>query len=239
MNVTRRGIDEPVADLVRHAADRDEVARAQERDCVLVRDALAGARLLERRGNRGRGKPRPYGDGGHAGTSSRTNRSSGTSRELAHVARHLEELDQPLPLARAEAVAQLLEVAREEAGRVAVRLARLPRQPLGLGAGEPHGGDERVLEVDEPVDQRLGRRPDGEDHRQTGPVEPEPAEVEVRRGILERASQRRVADEQRGVGVDPERDDLGAREQDADEDHRGRALRRHRDRADLPERDAR
>ena len=38
---------QPVPDLVRHASDRDEVAGAQERDRVLVRDPLAVARLGE------------------------------------------------------------------------------------------------------------------------------------------------------------------------------------------------
>ena len=69
--------------------------------------------------------------------------------ELADVARHLEEGVEAGALARAEAVAQLLEVAGEEAGRVAVAVARLVGEPLGLGARQPHGGDERVLEVGE------------------------------------------------------------------------------------------
>ena len=42
-----RGIGEPVAELVRDATDRDEVARAKQRDRVLVRDPLAVERLLE------------------------------------------------------------------------------------------------------------------------------------------------------------------------------------------------
>ena len=47
MNVTRSGIVLAVADRVRDAADRDEVARAQQRDGVRVVDALAVERLLE------------------------------------------------------------------------------------------------------------------------------------------------------------------------------------------------
>src|SRR4029453_6489005 len=40
-----------VADLVGEAADRDEVAALKERDRILVADALAGERLLERLGH--------------------------------------------------------------------------------------------------------------------------------------------------------------------------------------------
>ena len=197
MNVTRDGIVHPVPDLVRRPPDRDEVARAQERDRVLVRDALAVERLLQDVFDGGRGSASDR----HAATSSRTNRSSGTCVELPDVARHLEERVQAGPLARPEAVAQLLEVAREEAGGIPVRVARLLREQLGLRAREPHRGDERVLELDKPFDDRLRRRPDGEDHRQPGLLEPEPAEVEVRRRILERAVERRVADEELRVGL--------------------------------------
>ncbi len=56
------------------------------------------------------------------------------------------------------------------------------------------------------------------------------------RRVLERAAERRVADEERRVRVQPERDDLGTREQDADEDDARRALRGDCDRANLPER---
>ena len=54
MNVIRVGIGHAVADLVRDAADRDEVARAEERDRVLVGDALAVERLVEDRVRRWR-----------------------------------------------------------------------------------------------------------------------------------------------------------------------------------------
>src|SRR5215469_13906642 len=40
-------IVQPVADLVRSPTDRDEVARAEQLDCVLVRDPLSGGRALE------------------------------------------------------------------------------------------------------------------------------------------------------------------------------------------------
>src|SRR5215210_3951043 len=88
--------------------------------------------------------------------------------ELADVARELEERQQPRALARAEAVAQLLEVAREEAGRVAVALARLVREALGLGAGGEQRVDERLLELAEAGRDRLRARPDCEHHRQAG-----------------------------------------------------------------------
>ncbi len=74
MNVTFDGSFSAVADLVRDAADRDEVARAQERDRVVVGDPLAVERLLEHLVD---GRDRLGGDR-HAATSSRTNRSSGT-----------------------------------------------------------------------------------------------------------------------------------------------------------------
>src|SRR5438067_8157713 len=67
--------------------------------------------------------------------------------ELACVVGKLEEGHQPGALARAEAIPQLFEVAREEPGRIAVALARLMRQLLRLRAGQPHGRDERVLEL--------------------------------------------------------------------------------------------
>src|SRR5215204_3241606 len=86
-------------------------------------------------------------------------------------------------LARPERVAQLLEVARQIAGGIAVALAGLPREHLGLRPGEPDRGDERMLELGEPLDDRLRRGPDREDHRQAGALEPELAEVVVRRGI--------------------------------------------------------
>src|SRR5215210_8665543 len=116
--------------------------------------------------------------------------------ELADVAGELEERQQPRALARAEAVAQLLEVAREEAGRVAVALARLVREVLRLGAGGQHRVDQRLLQVREPLGDRLGARPDREDHREAGALEPQSPEVVVRRRVLERALERRVADQE-------------------------------------------
>jgi hypothetical protein len=94
-----------------------------------------------------------------------------------------------------------------------------------------------VLEVDQPLRDRFRSGPDGEDHRQARAVEPQPAKVEVRGRVLERAPQSRVADQERRVRLDAERDDLRPRQQDAHEDDRGRALRRNGNRADLAERD--
>ena len=67
--------------------------------------------------------------------------------ELAGVPRELEEREQPGALARPEPVAQLLEVAREEACGVAVPLGRFVGEPLGLGARQPDRVDERLLEA--------------------------------------------------------------------------------------------
>ena len=170
MNVTRVRVVEPVADLVRGAADGDEVARAEQLDGVLVGDPLAARRALE-----------DLGDGSALRDAHATAAPVGLDEaQLRHgleqpgVARELEERVEAGALARAEAVAELLEVAREEAGRIAVPLGRLVRELLGLGAREPHRGDERVLELREPLGERLRARPDGEHHRQTRPLEPEP-----------------------------------------------------------------
>ena len=160
-------------------------------------------------------------------------------RELADITRHLQEGVEPRPLARAEAVAELLEVAREEAGRIAVARARLVREPLGLGAREPDRGDERLLELAQPFDDRLRRCPDREHHRQPRALEPQPAEVVVRRRVLEGAPEGRVADQELRVGVGVEREDLRLREQDVREDDGRRALGGHGDGADLAERGAR
>ena len=62
--------------------------------------------------------------------------------ELADVAGHLEERVEPGALARPERVAELLEVAREVPGRIAVALARLVREHVRLGPRQPHGRDE-------------------------------------------------------------------------------------------------
>src|SRR5205814_8558513 len=112
---------------------------------------------------------------------------------------------QPGTLARAEAVAKLLEVARQEAGRVAVAFARLVGEPLGLGAGMPYRSDERALQLGEAGRRVLGRGPDGEDHRQAGALEPKATEVMVRGRVLERRLQCRVADQERRLGLFPQR----------------------------------
>src|SRR5439155_16131218 len=105
--------------------------------------------------------------------------------ELTDVSGKLEERQQAGALPRAEAVAELLEVAGEEAGRVAVALARLVGELLRLGAGGEDRVDQRLLELVEARGRRVGTSPDREDHRQAGPLEPEPAEVVVRRRVLE------------------------------------------------------
>src|SRR3954451_9846369 len=100
---------------------------------------------------------------------SSTSRNGGTrgldEAELRHrleqpgVARQLEERVEAGALARPEAVAELLEVAREEAGRIAVTLGSLERELLGLGSGEPHRRDQGVLEFREPLGERLRGTP--------------------------------------------------------------------------------
>ena len=135
MNVTREGSFSAVPDLVRHPPDRDEVARAEQRDGVLVGDPLAVERLLEDLVDR-----RATGVGQRPSRRAPPRGRSGARdvRELADVAGHLEERVQAGSLARAEAVPELLEVAREEAGRVAVAsrspAARAARAPSARAA---------------------------------------------------------------------------------------------------------
>src|SRR6185437_16609620 len=88
----------------------------------------------------------------------------------AGIARELEERVEPGALTRTEAIPELLEVPREETGWVAVPLGRLVRELLWLGAGKAHRGDKRVLELREPVGERLRARPDCEHHREPGPL---------------------------------------------------------------------
>src|SRR5207244_2486334 len=66
--------------------------------------------------------------------------------ELARLVGQLEERHQPCPFPRAEAVAQLLEVPCEEAGRIAIPFARLVGEAFRLGPGEPHRRDQGILE---------------------------------------------------------------------------------------------
>src|SRR5690348_5962961 len=78
------------------------------------------------------------------------------------VAAELEERVEPGALARPEAVAELLQIASEEARGIAVPVGGLARELLRLGARLADGRDERVLELREPVGHRLRARPDGE-----------------------------------------------------------------------------
>src|SRR5690242_19426084 len=119
--------------------------------------------------------------------------------EQAGVPRELEERVEAGALSRPEAVAELLEVACEEAGRIAVALGRLVGELLRLGAGEPHRGDEGILELREALGERLRAGPDREHHRQPCSFEPEAAEVVMRRRVLEGGAQRGVADQELGL----------------------------------------
>src|SRR6185437_9512272 len=81
--------------------------------------------------------------------------------ELAHLVRQLEECVEPGALARAEAVAQLLEVAGEEPRGIAIALGGLVGERLRLGPRCADGGDERLFELGELRIRGLGRGPDG------------------------------------------------------------------------------
>ena len=125
MNVIRSGSVLAGAHLVRDAADRDEVARAKQRDRLFVGDPLAVERLLE---------DRVRGVATVGSPVARLHEAQlGDHVELAGVARELEERVQAGALARPEAVAELLEVAGEEA-RPDSRSARRPRSASCSGS---------------------------------------------------------------------------------------------------------
>src|SRR5712691_8325963 len=128
--------------------------------------------------------------------------------ELVDVTRKLEEGHQARSLARPEAVAELLEVAREEARWIPVALARLVRERLGLRTREANRAHQRLFELGQSGAYRLGTRPDREDHRQAGALEPQPSEVVVRRRVLERGLERRIADQQLCLRILAERNVL-------------------------------
>ena len=174
----------------------------------------------------------------HAGTDARpaTKRSSGTSVELADVAGQLEEREEPGALARAEAVAELLEVAREEAGRVAVALARLVREHAR--ARRAPGAPRRRAR---PRARRSRRAAGRARPRRRRPSAARCARARAGRGRGAASdprtrSQRRVADQQLRVGLLAERHVLRVRQQHLRQHDRGRALGRDRDGADPLER---
>ena len=156
--------------------------------------------------------------------------------ELAHVARELEEREEGGALPGAEPVAELLEIARQEARRVAVAVHRLVGEHLGLRARFADGRDERVLELLDAFGRGVGARPDGEDHREARALGPDTAEIVVRGRILERAPKSGVADQELRVRRLVERHVARVREQDASEHDRRRALGRDPDRPDLVDR---
>ena len=168
------------------------------------------------------------------GRSSCRNRSSGTCWQLADVARHLEEGVETGALARAEAVAELLEVAGEEAGGVAVALARLVREPLGLGAGEPHRGDERLLQLEEALDDAARAPP----RRRTPSAAPS-ARARAGRGrgaasdprTRSRSAASPIRSFASAFAASSSGSELRPREQHPRQHDRRRALRRHGDRA--------
>ena len=90
----------------------------------------------------------------------------------------------------------------QETGRVAVALARLEGEPLGLLA---RGRTEstQAPQLEQSRMRLVRRRPDREHHREAGPLEPQPAEVVVRRRVLERPLQRSVADQQLASASSP------------------------------------
>ena len=83
---------------------------------------------------------------------------------------------------------------------------------------------------------RLGRSPDREDHRQSGALLPQATEVVVRRRVLERGLERRVADQELCLRVLTQGNLLGVGEEHARQHDRGRGLGRDRDGADALER---
>src|SRR5215210_1693951 len=95
-------------------------------------DGAAGSRC------RAVGAVRRRRSGLDAGRARRHETQLGDVLELADIARHLQEGVETGPLTRSERVAELLEVASQIARRIAVALARLVREHLGLRAGQTH-----------------------------------------------------------------------------------------------------
>jgi hypothetical protein len=113
------------------------------------------------------------------------------------------------------------------------------RERLRLRARAADRRDEGVLERGEAGGRGVGARPHREHHRQARLLEPQAAEVVVRRRVLERRLERRVADQQRRVRLLAERHVPRLREQHlGQDDGRGR-LGRDGDRLDTLERHAR
>ena len=174
------GIGLARAHLVGRAADRDEVARAQQRRGVVVLEPA-----------RPRAPARESPATGRVATSTaigvsvreRWRRSATRARPESRRARRpgVEALEAGA-LALAEAVAELLEVAREVAGREAVALAGGLRDEIGVLGGLGDGAAQRAIDAAERVGVAVAlRRPDGEHHRQARALAPERAEVVVRR----------------------------------------------------------
>src|SRR6266550_3505686 len=131
--------------------------------------------------------------------------------DLPGLRGQLEEREKTRALTGTEAVAQLLEVAGEEAGRIAVAGTRLTREPLRLGTIPPQGGEESRLELENSVGNRLAAGEDRVNHGQAGLLEPEPPEVVMGCRVLEHALEGGIPDEERCVGLLAERDLLRVR----------------------------
>ena len=96
----------------------------------------------------------------------------------------------------------------------------------------------RALQLAQALVDLLPAGPDGVDHREPGALLPEPAEVVVRRGVLEGTAERRVADQHARVGGMVERHQLDIAQEHLRQDDRRRALGRDCDCPHLLERTA-
>ena len=229
MNVIRSGSSCGGRELVGDPADRDELARAQQRDRLLVADPLAVERLREDVGDRA-GRRRSRFD-----LRSRCDEAQlGHVVELADVARHLEEGVEPGALARPERVAELLEVAREDT-RPGSRNARSPRGRAAPARRARAGRTRRARARA----RRRRRRPAPAPPRPRRPSAAPSARARAGRGRSAgsdprtrfAAPRRRSAASRRPLSSERHVDDV--REQHLRQHDRRRALGRHRDRADL------
>ena len=232
MNVTRSG---SWSRLRISFAARPTATRSRERqelDRVLVRDPLARDCALE-----------DLGDGSPLGDAHATARSGGLDEaELRHgleqpgVARELEERVEAGALARAEAVAELLEVAREEAGRIAVPLGRL----VTRAARARHGRAAPTRRARPRAPRAPPRAAPGRPRPRTPSAAPSARARDVRgRGAASDPRTRSAAPRRRSGASPPprprlvrlERRLLGSRGAAPSSARRRRGLRRHRDRA--------
>ena len=221
------GVVLAVADLVRDAADGDEVARAEQLDRLLVREALALDRLLEdpavhrdatrRRSCARSGAPAP------SRAAPRRGRARGTCT------------------GRRARAGRSGSGASRSSGRGSPAGSRTARMPRTRAAPARRAHDGRRRPARPRARRGRPRAAPGTPRRRT-PSAARCARATAGRGrrwgvgSSKADFERRVADQQLRVRLLPERDVLGLRQQHLRQHHRRRGLRRDRDDAYLLER---